>query len=37
MQVEASLYSELDLTIFQVNGNVETQKVQLKKVHRFLV
>lgn len=32
MQVEASLYSELDLTIFQANGNVEQQKTQIESM-----
>ncbi len=30
MQVEASLYSELDLTIFQSNGDIEIQKSQIE-------
>ena len=30
MQVEASLYPEIDLTIFQANGDVELQKSQIE-------
>lgn len=32
MEVEASLYSEIDLTIFQADGDVETQKLQIESM-----
>ena len=32
MKVEASLYSEIDLTIFQADGDVETQKLQIESM-----
>ncbi|WP_439132569.1 hybrid sensor histidine kinase/response regulator transcription factor [Polaribacter sp.] len=32
MEVEASLYSEIDLTIFQADGDVETQKAQIESM-----
>ncbi len=32
MQVEASLYSDMDLTIFQADGNVEKQKEQVRNM-----
>ena len=32
MKVEASLYSEIDLTIFQANGDVEAQRLQIESM-----
>ncbi len=32
MKVEASLYSEIDLTIFQADGDVDTQKLQIESM-----
>jgi ABC-type sugar transport system substrate-binding protein len=32
MTVEASLYSEIDLTIFQADGDIETQRLQIESM-----
>ena len=32
MTIEASLYSEIDLTIFQADGDVETQRLQIESM-----